>query len=147
VSAELPHEHEHEHERLPEHEHEHEHGGVRHSHAPVAGRPITWRSLFALGLAGGIIPSTNALIILLVALVTGRAAFGVVLVFAFGLGMAAVLGGIGVALVVVRGRIERLPSSHGLNRLATHAPLVASVLVLGIGLWLTAQAASSLPTL
>ena len=160
AAHEHPHPHEHDHE--PELDHadhepdvrpvaaaalEHSHGGVRHRHGlPVQGT-ITWRSLFALGLAGGIIPSTNALIILLGALVAGRAAFGVVLVIAFGLGMALVLGGIGVALVLVRGRLERLPSSPRVSGILTNAPLVASVLVLGIGLWLTAQALTALPTL
>jgi len=142
-----PHVHDHEpHEHEP-FELEHSHGGVRHRHAPPGRGTITWRSLFALGLAGGIIPSTSALIILLGALVAGRAAFGVVLVIAFGLGMALVLGGIGVALVLVRGRLERRPQASRFSRVAAQAPLVASVLVLGIGLWLTAQAVTALPTL
>jgi ABC-type nickel/cobalt efflux system permease component RcnA len=164
AAHEHPHPHEHDHE--PEVDHgshepghgldpepsvaaglEHSHGGRRHRHGPPVRGTITWRSLFALGLAGGIIPSTNALIILLGALVAGRAAFGVALVIAFGLGMALVLGGIGVALVLVRGRLERLPSSHRVSGILANAPLVASVLVLGIGLWLTAQALTALPTL
>lgn len=148
AAHEHPHPHEHDHE--PELDHdglEHSHGGLRHRHGPPVQGTITWRSLFALGLAGGIIPSTNALIILLGALVAGRAAFGVVLVIAFGLGMALVLGGIGVALVLVRGRLERLPSSPRVSGVLANAPLVASVLVLGIGLWLTAQALTGLPTL
>ena len=148
AAHEHPHPHEHDHE--PEVEHdvlEHSHGGRSHRHGPPVRGTITWRSLFALGLAGGIIPSTNALIILLGALVAGRAAFGVVLVIAFGLGMALVLGGIGVALVLVRGRLERLPSSPRVSGILANAPLVASILVFGIGLWLTAQALTSLPTL
>jgi hypothetical protein len=43
-------------------------------------------------------------------------------------------------MVVARERLERLPASTGLGRLARQAPLVASVAVLGVGLWLTAQA-------
>ena len=119
---------------------EHSHGGIRHSHLPADDRTLSWKSLFALGLAGGIIPSTNALIILLGTIVAGRAAFGVVLVVAFGLGMALVLGGVGALMVVARGRMERLPAASALGRLARQAPLVASVAVLGIGLWLTSQA-------
>ena len=60
-----------------------------------------------LGLAGGLIPSTSALLILLGAIAGGRAAFGIVLVVAFGLGMAAVMTGIGLALILARGRIDR----------------------------------------
>ena len=146
----------HDHEHAAEHEHvagrghshqeletapgEHSHGGVTHSHLPADDRTLSWKNLFALGLAGGIIPSTNALIILLGTIVAGRAAFGVVLVIAFGLGMALVLGGVGALMVVARERLERMPTASGLGRLARQAPLVASVAVLGIGLWLTAQA-------
>jgi ABC-type nickel/cobalt efflux system permease component RcnA len=135
--------HEHEvHEHGGSEAHEHSHGGLRHSHLPAGDRTLSWRSLFALGLAGGIIPSTNALIILLGTIVAGRAAFGIVLVIAFGLGMAVVLGGVGAVMVVARERLERLPSTSRFGPLAAQAPLVASVAVLGIGLWLTVQAIS-----
>ena len=164
------HEHEHEHEPEPEHEHEHEedghnhpdhhatadavnapgmhsHGGVPHSHAPVAAGTLTWRNLFVLGLAGGIIPSTNALIILLATIATGRSAYGLVLVVAFGLGMALVLGGVGLALVVARDRIERLPSRSSLGRAAGYAPLVAGMVVFTLGMVLTFQAVRGASTL
>ena len=85
----------------------HSHGGIRHSHLPPAGSGLGWRSLFVLGLAGGIIPSTNALIILLATIATGRAAYGLILVIAFGLGMALVLGGVGLGLVLARDRLDR----------------------------------------
>ena len=48
------------------------HGGIRHTHLPPAGTTITWRSLFVLGLAGGLIPSTSALLILLGSIAAGR---------------------------------------------------------------------------
>jgi len=120
----------------------HSHGGVSHSHLPADDPKLSWRSLFALGLAGGIIPSTNALIILLGTIVAGRTAFGIILVIAFGLGMAVVLSGVGVLMIVARRRMELLPSATALGRAARQAPLLASVAVLGIGLWLTAQALS-----
>jgi nickel/cobalt exporter len=118
----------------------HSHGGVAHSHGPPARTTITWRSLFALGLAGGIIPSTSALLILLGTVAAGRAAFGVLLVVVFGLGMAAVLAGVGVLLVRGRMLVDRLPAGSGLGRLSSWAPLAAAVLVFGVGLWLTTQA-------
>ena len=101
---------------------------------------MTWRSLFALGLAGGLIPSTSALLILLGAIAAGRPGFGLVLVVAFGLGMAAVMGGIGVALVVARGRLERVPIGGPVALVGSAVPLVAAVLVFGFGIWLTAGA-------
>jgi nickel/cobalt transporter (NicO) family protein len=128
--------------------HEHRHGsGGAHSHAPAVGSTVTWRSLFALGLAGGLIPSTSALLILLGAIAAGRPAFGLVLVVAFGLGMAAVMAGIGVALVIARGRLEALPVGGSLRRLGAAVPLAAAVLVLGFGVWLTIGALATTPTL
>jgi nickel/cobalt transporter (NicO) family protein len=119
---------------------EHTHGGVRHTHMPPAGASISWRSLFVLGLAGGLIPSTSALLILLGSIAAGRPAFGFVLVVAFGLGMAIVMGGIGLALVLARGRLDRVESTSALGRLSSAVPLVASVLVFGLGVYLTIQA-------
>jgi nickel/cobalt transporter (NicO) family protein len=127
------------------HPHEHSHGGVSHSHAPVTGSTISWRGLFALGLAGGLIPSTSALIILLGSIASGRPAFGFVLVVIFGLGMAVVLGGVGLALVLARERLDRLPSRSGLGRLARHAPLIAAVVVLAFGVYLSVQAVGGRP--
>ncbi|MGZ8438915.1 MAG: nickel/cobalt transporter, partial [Candidatus Limnocylindrales bacterium] len=108
------HEHPHDHEQAHDDHHahprpetplagEHSHGGLRHRHLPAAGSTISWRSLFVLGLAGGLIPSASALLILLGSIAAGRPAFGFVLVVAFGLGMALAMGGIGLALVVARG--------------------------------------------
>ncbi len=139
------HEHEHPHEHPHEHESaagEHSHGGLRHTHLPPTGSTISWRSLFVLGLAGGLIPSASALLILLGSIAAGRPAFGFVLVVAFGLGMALVMGGIGLALVVARGRLDRVEAASPLGRAGAYMPLVASFLVLGLGLYLTVQAVS-----
>ena len=144
------HEHEHGHEAVGHdheadgHDHEpsqpHSHGGVSHSHLPAAGATVTWRSLFVLGLAGGLIPSTSALLILLGAIAGGRAAFGIVLVVAFGLGMAAVMTAVGLALILARGRLDGLASDSLVGKVRTWMPLAAACLVLGIGLYLTVQA-------
>ena len=125
----------------------HSHGGITHRHLPADGSRLTWRSLFVLGLAGGIIPSTNALIILLATIATGRAAYGLVLVVAFGLGMAVVLGGVGLGLVLARDRLDGLPSTSRLGRVAPYAPLMAGFVVFALGLFLTSQAIGVAPTL
>jgi nickel/cobalt transporter (NicO) family protein len=146
-----PHDHDHGHAHDDHgHDHapdpgEHSHGGVRHSHLPAGGSTISWRGLFALGLAGGLIPSTSALIILLGSIVAGRPAFGFVLVVVFGLGMAAVMSGVGLAMVFARERLDRLPAGSGLGRIARHAPLAAAVVVLAFGVYLTAQAIGGRP--
>jgi nickel/cobalt transporter (NicO) family protein len=130
-----------------DHDHVHAHGGVAHSHLPAHGSSITWRSLFLLGLAGGLIPSTSALLILLGSLAAGRPLFGFVLVVTFGLGMAVVMGGIGFVLVAARDRVERIELGEGLARVREIVPLIASVIVLSFGLFLTAQALGGVPTL
>jgi ABC-type nickel/cobalt efflux system permease component RcnA len=137
------HDHDHRHDQT-----EHSHGGTRHSHLPpVVGSKLSWRALFTLGLAGGLIPSTSALIILLGSMAAGRPAFGLVLVVAFGLGMAVVMTSVGLAMIVARGRLDRLPRRSALGRLAGFAPLIASVAVLGVGLVLTWQAVWGRPVL
>jgi ABC-type nickel/cobalt efflux system permease component RcnA len=147
-AAEQATEHHHEHgaDHAHAHDHdaatpgEHSHGGIRHSHLPPPGSSISWRSLFVLGLAGGLIPSASALLILLGSIAAGRPGFGFVLVVAFGLGMALVMGGIGFALVLARGRLDRVDSASTLGRASRYVPLVASFLVFGLGLYLTFQA-------
>jgi nickel/cobalt exporter len=145
ASHDHPHDHEHDHERTHRHAPpagEHSHGGLRHSHLPASGSTISWRSLFVLGLAGGLIPSASALLILLGSIAAGRPAFGFVLVVAFGLGMAMVMAGIGLALVVARGRLDRVEAASPFSRLGAYLPLVTSFVVLGLGLYLTVQAVS-----
>ena len=148
-TADHVHVHEHEGHEHDVHDHDghdhdrsepHSHGGIPHSHMPAAGTTVTWRSLFVLGLAGGLIPSTSALLILLGAIASGRSAFGVVLVVAFGLGMAAVMTAVGLALIFARGRIDGLATDSLFGRLRTWMPLAAACLVLVIGLYLTMQA-------
>ncbi len=124
----------------------HTHGGVTHSHLPPAGTTISWRSLFVLGLAGGLIPSTSALLILLGSIAAGRPGFGFVLVVAFGLGMALVMGGIGLVLVLARGRLDRVDATSSLGRVSSYVPLGAAVLVFGLGLYLTFQAVAGRAT-
>jgi nickel/cobalt transporter (NicO) family protein len=150
-----PHSHPHDHAHPGEHAAavdpvdalEHEHGGRRHSHLPPGGSTLSWRGLFVLGLAGGLIPSTSALIILLGSIAAGRPAFGLVLVIAFGLGMAAVMTGVGLLMILARGRLDRMPSRSALGRLATAAPLIASVAVLSLGVVLTWSAVAGRPVL
>ena len=153
-AAAVGHNHDHDHGHAHDHVHahdgvpqpgQHSHGGASHSHLPAAGSTISWRSLFALGLAGGLIPSTSALIILLGSIVAGRPVFGFVLVVIFGLGMAVVMTAVGVAMVFARSRLDRLPSGSGLGRLARHASLAAAVVVLAFGVYLTAQAVGGRP--
>ncbi|MFQ5875143.1 MAG: nickel/cobalt transporter, partial [Dehalococcoidia bacterium] len=98
------------------HGHPHPHGHV-HSHGLPAGSDrlrITWRSLTALGVVGGLLPSTSALIILLAAISLQRVGFGILLIVAFSAGMAAVLAGVGLMLVYAGRMVERVQSGNPL---------------------------------
>ncbi len=125
--------------------HAHDHGFGLHEHAIPADTPLTWRSLVVLGLFGGLVPSINALIILLATVATGRAAFGLVLVIAFGIGMALVLGGIGIGLVYAARWMARTPSSPVFSKALAWAPLVTALIILVLGVYLTTQALLGTP--
>ena len=86
------------------HDHPHPHGH-HHDHGP-AGRPLGRRGLVALGLAGGLVPSPSAVVVLLGGIALGQAWFGVALVVAYGLGMAATLTGVGLLLAHLRTRMD-----------------------------------------
>jgi nickel/cobalt transporter (NicO) family protein len=75
--------------------HHHHHQSHSHSH-DVPDDPWSRRGLVALGLSGGLLPSPSAFVVLVSGLLTGRALGAVVLVVAFGAGMAATLTGVGV---------------------------------------------------
>src|SRR5262249_21483146 len=119
------------------HDHDHDHHGHSHSHpSRKAGR----LSLVGMGIAGGLVPSPSALIVLLGAVGLGRTAFGVLLVVAYGVGMAAMLTAAGLGVVPVRRRLgSRSPPAAG--RLAALAPTGTAALVLCVGLGLAGRAA------
>jgi hypothetical protein len=57
------------------------------------------------------------------------------------------MSGIGLLMVAARGRLERAPGGGRMSRVREAVPLVAAVLVLGFGLYLTAQALGAAPAL
>jgi nickel/cobalt exporter len=131
------------HAHADDHGHDHAHGEHGHSHAPAPGTTLSWRSLFALGLSGGLVPSASALILLLGSISAGRVGYGIVLVVAFGAGMALVLAGVGLALVRASSLVERLPARWrqvGAGRAATFVQMGTAGLVIALGVVLTSQA-------
>ncbi|MDQ3343647.1 MAG: High-affinity nickel-transporter [Actinomycetota bacterium] len=121
----------------------HTHAGAQdHNHARDRGG-LSWRSLVAPGLAGGLVPSPSALVVLLGGIALGRAWFGVTLVIAYGVGMAAALVGAGYLLVRARDRMARRVARHHpgrLLRLGQALPVVTAALVTTGGLVLAARA-------
>jgi nickel/cobalt transporter (NicO) family protein len=137
----------------PGHGHAHPHGpghGQPHDHGhghPPAGPPLGRRGLVALGLAGGLVPSPSAVVVLLGGIALGRAWFGVALVLAYGLGMAATLTGVGLLLARLRTRLDRrlhLPAGSLLTRLGRLLPAATASVIVLVGLALAIQGASRL---
>jgi ABC-type nickel/cobalt efflux system permease component RcnA len=125
-----------------EHEHnghEHTHDGTTHSHLPPGadGTPVTWKSLFALGVSGGLLPCPSAIVVLLSAIALGRIGFGLLLIASFSLGLAGVLTGIGLLMVYARRYFERFNTSGPLLR---WLPVVSSLVVSIAGAVISLQA-------
>ena len=128
------------------HSHDHSHGpGHSHHHHGHHDdeRPVAWRSLVPLGLAGGMVPSPSAIVVLLGAIALGRAWFGVVLVIAYGLGMAVTLTGAGLLLVRARGVVEHRLSGR-LASVAGALPLLTAGCIVAAGLFLALRGAAQL---
>lgn len=124
-----------------DHAHDGDHGHEHHhEHALPAGTTLSWGALFSLGLAGGLVPSASALLLLLGAIAVGKPAYGLALAIAFGAGMAVVLSGIGILMVRASRLVERMPRLGGLWRFNPAIPWLTAVVVLGAGIYLTTQA-------
>ncbi|MFE3581221.1 nickel/cobalt transporter [Streptomyces vinaceus] len=122
--------------------------GPHHTHTHTSGRDRRRSAgLIGMGIAGGLVPSPSALIVLLGAVALGRTAFGVLLVIAYGLGMATTLTLAGLLLLHVKHRLQtRLRADrtrHLARRIARLGPLGTSVLVILVGLGLILRAATS----
>jgi ABC-type nickel/cobalt efflux system permease component RcnA len=70
--------------------------------------------LWVMGLVGGLVPSPSALLLLLAAVALGKAWFGIILVVAFGVGMAATLAFVGLVARDLVLRLERVAAGRGL---------------------------------
>ncbi|BCJ48312.1 hypothetical protein GCM10010168_77620 [Actinoplanes ianthinogenes] len=172
VSREREHAHGHSHEAAPDHGHGHDagrepahedghevsHGDSResvpgHGHAHGRGSRLRRRlGLAGIGLAGGLVPSPSALVVLLGAIGLGRAGLGVALVIAYGIGMAATLTAVGLLLVVAQRRLSHLISNgrwtgrvsarltHWGRRAAAGAPTATAALVVLVGLGIGVRA-------
>ncbi|WP_371478890.1 nickel transporter [Kitasatospora sp. NBC_00315] len=132
-----------------DHDHGHPHGHHHHPHRhdgapedpahPHRRRPVNLTSLLGIGLAGGLVPSPSALVVLLGAVALGRTLFGVLLVIGYGVGMALALAAAGALLAGGSTRLaevtaRRLPT---LRRLAPYSSLLTASVVLTVGLGLT----------
>ena len=126
------HSHEEEHHDHHDHPHgEHHHG---HGHGHEIPNKVTLGSLLTLGISGGIVPCTGALVILLLAVALHRIAFGLLLLVAFSVGLAAILIAIGVLIVKARPLVERF---SGDGRWIQRLPIASAVVIIAVGCAIT----------
>jgi nickel/cobalt exporter len=133
-----PHEHGHDH-------HSHEeglqpaHGSVmvlereehldEHEHVQAPARTLSAKSLAALAVAGGILPSPTAFVVLLGAVRAHRLGYGLSLIFAFSVGLAAALVFVGLFALKARAAV-----AHRLrSRWASLIPIVSAMVIMGFG--------------
>ena len=106
------------------HEHEHDH---RHD----------LRGLLGVGIAAGLLPCPSALVVLLSAIALHRIGFGLALILAFSLGLAATITSIGLVAVLARRAFGRLSFQGRLIRLL---PAVSALVIVVVGIGLTVKA-------
>ena len=115
------------------HGHDHEHG---HSHAIPGAAPLRFRSAVVAAMSGGIAPCPAAIVVLLTALHLHRAGYGLLLIVVFSLGLAAVLSGLGLAVVHGAAWLGRHSVFAGVARVA---PFITAAVISIIGATVLAQ--------
>jgi len=138
------HHHGHLHDHPPERaqvHHQHNHDHSHHSHLPThphlphesrqGATAVSYGALLTLGVTGGMIPCPAALVVLLSAVALQRIAFGLLLIVAFSLGLAAVLVGTGLLLVSARGMMQRWT---GEGPWLTYLPFLSPLVITPLGL-------------
>jgi len=115
------------HARAHRHHHQHHH---HHEHGER-------RSLVAVGISGGLLPCPSALVVLLAAISLHRVAFGMLLVFAFSLGLAVAITCVGLAAVLAKRAFARF---DGRGRLLTVLPAVSALVIVIAGVAMVARA-------
>jgi ABC-type nickel/cobalt efflux system permease component RcnA len=133
------HHHHHHHDHDHDHAHDHTHGADHyhdeHGHTHAVAAPVaavgTW-GLIVLGISGGIVPCTEA-IVLLMWFWSFRPLLALPGLLAFSAGLAGVLVAIGLVVV----RVKSAAGSHfGESRLVRALPLISAAVVTVLGLWL-----------
>ncbi|MBT2872677.1 nickel transporter, partial [Streptomyces sp. McG7] len=126
--------------------HTHTHGGRTHTHTAAP----TLRGTILLGFAGGLVPSPSAVVVLVGAAALGHAWFGLLLVVAYGVGLALTLTAAGYAVVRAGGGVSRLlarrprwTSAPWAALVRRSAPLGSACVVLVLGAGLVFRGAAS----
>jgi ABC-type nickel/cobalt efflux system permease component RcnA len=99
---------------------------------------VSYRELLALGITGGIIPCPAALVVLLSAVALRRVGFGLFLILAFSVGLAAALIAIGLVMVYA-GRFMSSRKDEG-PLLTRWLPMASAAVITLLGLAITVRA-------
>lgn len=138
----------HEHSHSDDHRHDHTHAEAHlahtHTHNPPGSdnSPVTWRSLLALGVSGGLLPCPSALVVMLGAIALERIGLGMILVVAFSLGLASVLTGIGLAFLYAGRLFKRLPVQSQV--LLRYVPVGSAAFITLVGLGIAVKALAAI---
>jgi len=119
----------HDHLELEENNFVHTHDGVTHSHLPP--KSVTWKSLLALGISGGLLPCPSALVLMLSAISANQISYGLLLTLAFSFGLAATLMCFGLAFLYVGKLLER-PSLEN-NSFVKALPVFSAFVITCVG--------------
>jgi ABC-type nickel/cobalt efflux system permease component RcnA len=112
------------------HAHSHDH---HHHHDPGYGRG----GLVGVGVAAGLLPCPSALVVLLSAIALHRVGFGLALIVAFSVGLAATITAIGLLAVLARRAFGRLSFDGPVVRAL---PAASALLILAVGVGITVNA-------
>jgi nickel/cobalt exporter len=122
--------------RLRKRGHGHSHGHGHHHHHD-GDTTIDRRGLLGVGVAAGLLPCPSALVVLLSAIALHRIGFGLALIVAFSLGLAATITTIGLVAVLAKRTFGRMSLDGRLIRLLPAASALV-ILLVGIGITLKA---------
>lgn len=102
---------------------------------------VSLKQLIRLGFVGGMVPCPTATVVLLTAIALKRIEFGLALVLAFSVGLAAVLVAIGIAMVLAGSYLKRF---SGESRLMRYLPVASALMVTLLGGVITVNAVQGL---
>ena len=108
-----------------------------HDHRHHHHTDLTARGILGIGVAAGLVPCPSALIVLLSAVALHRVAFGLALIVAFSVGLAATITGIGLAAVLARRAFGRARFD---GPVIQALPAVSAAVMVAVGLAITARA-------
>ena len=111
------------------HGHDHHHDHHHHHHDR--------RGLLGVGIAAGLLPCPSALVVLLSAIALHRIGFGLALIVAFSLGLAATITSIGLVAVLAKRAFSRFSFNGPLIRLL---PAASALVILAVGIGITLKA-------